>query len=90
MKKILIISDIGKKVGLGHYVRANVVKKEINFFFKKTFKIYNLFFNDEVDDKKLVKSISKFKDLKDKILKINPHLVFLKFLERAPTVNKPY
>ena len=44
MNKILIISDIGRKIGLGHYVRAKVVSEEINFFFKKTFKIYNFIF----------------------------------------------
>ena len=66
MNKILIISDIGRKIGLGHYVRAKVVSEEINFFFKKTFKIYNLFFNIGDEYKKIikVKYLSKFDHLK--------------------------
>ncbi len=79
MNKILIISDIGRKIGLGHYVRAKVISEEINFFFKKTFKIYNLFFNIGDEYKKIikVKYLSKFDYLKKEILKINPDLIFL-------------
>ena len=78
-KKILIISDIGKKIGLGHYVRAKVISKEINFFFKKNFKIFNLFYNNIDEHKKIikVKYLSKFDQLKNEILKINPDLIFL-------------
>ena len=38
MNKILIISDIGRKIGLGHYVRAKVVSEEINFSLRKLLK----------------------------------------------------
>ena len=49
MKKILIISDTGKKVGLGHYSRSKIITKEIKQYFKR-YSVKNLYFNEQIKD----------------------------------------
>ena len=87
MKKIFIISDIGDKAGLGHYSRSKTLTKEINFFFKKNFKIYNFYFSKKIVNIEKNKSI-KITNLKNYILKhiikISPDIIIFnvsRFLE---------
>ena len=65
--KILIITDIGQAIGLGHYTRSRIIKKEINFFFKNSFLVKNIYFNNEINKKiPKIKTVSNFKNLKKK------------------------
>lgn len=77
--KILIISDIGKEIGLGHYTRSRIIKKEINTFFKNSFLIKNIYFDNEINKKKIlkIKTVSNFESLKKKISEFKPNFVFL-------------
>lgn len=77
--KILIISDIGKEIGLGHYTRSRIIKKEINSFFKNSFLIKNIYFDNEINKKKIlkIKTVSNFESLKKKTSEFKPNFVFL-------------
>lgn len=79
MKKILIISDSGSKVGLGHFTRSKILSDEINYYFKRKFKIKNIFF---LHDKKRNnffenKFIRNMGQLKKEVKKNQPNIIFL-------------
>jgi spore coat polysaccharide biosynthesis predicted glycosyltransferase SpsG len=87
MKKIFIISDLGKNVGLGHYARSKVLTKEINFFFRKKVKIYNFYFSKKAINISAVKSIKNVNlesYIQKKISQISPDIIIFnisRFLE---------
>ena len=79
MKKIIIISDVGKKVGLGHLIRSEVLTKEINFYFKKKIKVKNLLFSQEKKNNIFFKSnlVKTVFDINKKLKEYNPKIIFL-------------
>ena len=74
-KKILIISDIGKKEGLGHYSRAKILNSEIQFYFNKKYKISNILFTKNKTKNNIIKFTFSFQDILNKIKKINPNII---------------
>ncbi len=79
MKKILIISDIGHKVGLGHYSRSKIINKEIKFYFKKKFIIKNVYFNHDKNKNSFFNfsSCNKILALEKIIKKMKADCIFL-------------
>lgn len=79
MKKILVISDVGSRVGLGHYSRAKILEKEIKLYFKNKYKIKQLFFSQDKKRDIFIKYylIKKFYELEKNITNYNPDIIFL-------------
>jgi spore coat polysaccharide biosynthesis predicted glycosyltransferase SpsG len=85
MNKILIITDIGKKVGLGHYSRSKIITKEIKQYFKR-YSVKNLYFSEQIKDQFINQKtlntyfeiISKIKSYIPEILILNNSLLFQK------------
>ena len=78
MKKIFIISDLGTKVGLGHYSRSKVLTYEINQFFKDNTKIFNYYFHWKNSKNLGFKSvlINKLKGyIHEKIKELSPNVI---------------
>lgn len=76
-KKILIITDIGKKEGLGHYSRAKILNSEIQFYFSKKYKIFNILFTKHKIKNNYTKFSFSFQDVLNKIKKINPNIIII-------------
>lgn len=57
MLRILLVSDLGNNIGLGHYSRAKILKKEIISCYKRKAQITNLFISEEKN--KFIKTTKK-------------------------------
>ena len=67
MFRILLVSDLGNNIGLGHYSRARILKREILSCYKKKVKFSNLFVSDEKIN--FIKTIKK-KNLDKKLIEL--------------------
>ena len=67
MFRILLVSDLGNNIGLGHYSRAKILKKDIINCFKKKVQLTNLFISEE--KKKFIKTEKK-ENLENKLFEI--------------------
>ena len=57
MLRILLVSDLGNNIGLCHYSRAKILKKEIISCYKRKAQITNLFISEEKN--KFIKTTKK-------------------------------
>lgn len=77
--KVLIITSKDKQVGLGHFKRSLVIKREINERFNSTIDIFNI--NSNSNFKKLENKLKIFNKKYD-LKVIDIHLTFLKKIEK--------
>lgn len=73
IKKIIIISDLGTNVGLGHYSRSLVLTKEIKRYLKNKTKVLNYYFHWKNSKNLGLRSVSKNKLNQYIIKKIDQH-----------------
>lgn len=103
MSKILILSDLGIKIGLGHYARAKILNRDIKKILNNKKDLYNLYVSDKKysftktirknNIYKILNEYIEFKGIKKIVFNVSrflePHLydIIVKIKKRHKKVN---